>query len=260
MNSPQLTRRIIYRALAACMLFMAYAVVATAQDTSTTAVNQGTSTHEVKVERGEVVYVSGNDVVIKMDDGEIRNFKVPDDARATVDGKEISVHDLQPGTKLEHTITTTTTPTEVVTVRTIKGKVWHVNKPVSVVLDLGNGQHKMYKIPKGQKFMVDGQEKTAFDLKKGMNITATVITTEPITVAEQQRKTTGSMPPPPPTPPLEGALLVEDLPAAPSEVASAEPAPTELPKTGSELPLVGLLGALLSLSGFGLGALRARKS
>ena len=254
MNSPQLAKKVCYVALAACMFCMLYAAMATAQDTSTTTVKHGTPSHEVNVEHGEVVYVSGNDVVIKMEDGEIRNFKVPDDASATVNGKEISVHDLQPGTKLEHTITTTTTPTEVITVRTIKGKVWHVNKPVSVVLDLGNGQHKMYKIPKGQKFMVDGQEKTAFDLKKGMNITATVITTEPVIVAEQQRKTTGSLPPPPSTPPLEGAMLVEDLPAAPSEVASAEPA--QLPHTGSELPLLGLLGAVLSLSGIGLRVVR----
>lgn len=256
MKSHQFTRKLVYRALAACIFCIAFAASGTAQDTSSTTVKHGTPSHEVNVERGEVVYVSGNDVVIKMENGEIRNFNVSDNARATVEGKEISVHDLKPGMKLEHTITTTTTPTEVITVRTIQGKVWHVNAPRSVVLDLGGGNHKMYKIPKGQKFTVDGQEKSAFDLKKGMNITATVITTEPVTVAERHRKTTGSMPPPPPTPPEEGALLVEDTPGAPAEVASAEPAPTELPKTGSELPLVGLLGGLLLLAGFGLRAVR----
>ena len=63
---------------------------------------------ETTVERGEVVYVSGNDLVVKMDDGQIRNFSdVPESARVTVGGQQLSIHDLKPGMKLERTITTT---------------------------------------------------------------------------------------------------------------------------------------------------------
>jgi LPXTG-motif cell wall-anchored protein len=36
----------------------------------------------------------------------------------------------------------------------------------------------------------------------------------------------------------------------------AEAAPTQLPKTGSELPLLGLLGALSLLSGLGMKMIR----
>ena len=111
--------------------------------------------------------------------------------------------------------------------------------------------------------MIDGQEKTVFDLRKGMNVSATVVTQVPETVVAQQRKVTGSAPPPPETPKIEGALLIEDAPApAPKQVASAEPAPEpepapkKLPKTGSPLPLMGLLGLLCSGLSIGMRMLR----
>jgi LPXTG-motif cell wall-anchored protein len=184
-----------------------------------------------------------------------------------VDGKEISVHDLKPGMKLQRTITTTTTPRLVTTVTTIQGKVFNVNPPNTVILTLGDGTNKQYKIPKDQKFMIDGQEKTAFDLRKGMNVSATVLTQVPETVVAQQRKLTGSAPPPPPTPAMEGAMLIEDLPAPkavaaaepapmPAPAAAPEPAPKKLPKTGSPLPLLGLLGLLASGLSFGIRILR----
>jgi LPXTG-motif cell wall-anchored protein len=100
-----------------------------------------------------------------------------------------------------------------------------------------------------------------------MNVSATVVTQVPETVVAQQRKVTGSAPPPPPTPQIEGALLIEDAPAAPApkQVAAAapapaepEPAPKKLPKTGSPLPLMGLLGLLCSGLSIGMRMLRRR--
>ena len=79
--------------------------------------------------------------------------------------------------KLERTIATTTTPRTVTTVRTVEGKVWQVSAPNSVILTLADGTNKQYKIPKGQKFMIEGQEKTAFELRKGMNVSVTAMTT-----------------------------------------------------------------------------------
>jgi len=261
-------RRLTVVLLAAIMVCAGVSVVLMAQQTSTTQTAKGAPTKEVKVERGEVVYVSGNEVVVKMENGEIRHATVPDSARATVDGKEVSVHDLKPGMKLQRTITTTTTPRVVTTVTTIQGKVFNVNPPNTVILTLGDGTNKQYKIPKDQKFMIDGQEKTAFDLRKGMNVSATVLTQVPETVVTQQRKVTGMAPPPPPTPPMEGAMLIEDMPApkavakaepapAPAPAAAApEPAPKKLPKTSSPLPLMGLLGLLATGLSFGIRMLR----
>jgi hypothetical protein len=131
---------------------------------------------------GENPYVSGNDLVVKMDNGEVRHVTVPDSARATVNGKELSVHELKPGLKLQRTIVTTSTPKLVTTVRTIQGKVFYVNATSSVILSLPDGTNKQYKVSKSQKFTLDGQEKTVFDLKKGMNVTATVLTQVPETV------------------------------------------------------------------------------
>jgi LPXTG-motif cell wall-anchored protein len=234
-----------------------------AQVQTETKTAQGQPTVETKVERGEVVYVSGNDLVVKMDDGQIRNFpNVPDSARVTVGGQQLSVHDLKPGMKLERTITTTSTPQTVTTVQTVTGRVWSVSPPRSVVLTLEDGSHQQFEIPQGQKFMVDGKETDAFGLRKGMQINATRIVAVPTNVITQERKTTGEMPPPPPPPPttaFQGPVLivVEKQPpvVAQAKPAEAQPEPKKLPQTATELPLLALIGALLLLSG---GALLGR--
>jgi len=57
----------------------AFSLPAVAQVKSTETVEHGTATKQVKIERGEVVYVSGNDLVVKMEDGSLRDFfNVPD--------------------------------------------------------------------------------------------------------------------------------------------------------------------------------------
>ena len=128
----------------------------------------------------------------------------------------------------------------------------HISPPSSVILTLEDGTNQQFKIPKGQKFTVDGQQVDAWGLKKGMVISATKIVEEPVTVVEHQKQLTGSMPPPPPPPPAEAPILVAVAEPTP---APAAPAP-ELPKTGSVLPLIGLLGSLSFLSSLGLGVIR----
>ena len=59
------------------------------------------------------------------------------------------------------------------------------------------------------------------------------------------------MPPPPPAPPADVPILI-----AVAEPAPAPASPAELPKTGSLLPLIGLLGSLLLLASLGLKAIR----
>jgi len=224
--------------------------------TSTSTQGQG-ATVSTQVERGEVVYVSGNDLVVKMEDGTIRHFaNVPESARATVDGQELGIHDLKPGMKLQRTITTTSVSKVVTTVKSVTGKVWFVNPPSSVILTMENGKNQEFKIPNNQKFNVNGQMVDAWGLKKGMTVSATKVVESPEVVVSERRKVTGSSPPPPPPPPADVPILVVEEVAAPVEVAQA-PAP-ELPKTGSELPLIGLLGLLCLASSFGLRT--ARKS
>jgi hypothetical protein len=236
-------------------LCIAFTVSMSAQVKTETNTTSGQAVHETTVERGEVVVVEGNDLVVKMEDGTIRHFaNVPESARATVDGQQLGIHDLKPGMKLQRTLTVTTTPQTITTVQTVTGKVWHINPPNSVILTLEDGTNQQFKIPKGQKFTVDGQETDAWGLKKGMKVSATKIVEVPATEVEHQRQVTGSMPPPPPPPPADQPILIAM--AAP-EPAPAAPVPTELPKTGSQVPLIGLLGSFALLCSFGLRAIRS---
>jgi hypothetical protein len=226
-----------------------------AQVQTETSTEKGQPTHEVTVEHGEVVHVAGNDLVVKMEDGSIRHFpNVPESTRIDVDGKMVGVHDLRPGMKLQRKITVTSTPTTITTVQTVTGKVWHVNAPSSVILTLEDGTNQQFKVPNGQKFMINGQETDVFGLKKGMKVKATKVVETPQIVVEEQRRISGKMPPPPPAPPADEPILIAmavpvPMPAAPAPAA-------ELPKTGSLVPLIGLLGGLLILSSLGLNAVR----
>ncbi|HEY6272379.1 MAG TPA: hypothetical protein VIX19_10345 [Terriglobales bacterium] len=240
--------------LAMGLLCFLLSAVMMAQVTTEKTTIQGQPTVQTTVERGEVVYVSGNDLVVKMEDGQIRNFSdIPESARVTVGGQQLSIHDLKPGMKLERTISTTTTPQTVTTVQTVTGRVWQVRPPLWVTLTLDDGSHQQFKIPEGQRFMVNGQETDAFGLKKGMEVSATKIVTAPENAISEKRTVTGEMPPPPQTAAIQGPLLivVERRPVvvAQAKTAEAQPQPKKLPQTASELPFIGLVGTLMVLSG-----------
>jgi len=235
---------------AACL---SCAVWLAAQVQTTTSSTSHASTVQTTVERGEVVYVEGNDVVVKMEDGTLRHFSnVPESTKVNVDGQELGVHDLKVGMKLQKTVTTTTTPKTITTVKSVTGKVWHVTPPNSVILTLEDGTNQQFKIPKDQKFNVDGQMVDAWGLKKGMKISATKVVEEPIVDVEHQRQLSGSMPPPPPPPPADAPIIIAVLTPVPAPSA----APAELPKTASSLPLIGLLGFASLGAAFGLRLLR----
>lgn len=253
MNSRPRTR--VWLMLAMGVISLAFTLSMNAQVKTESTTARGQATHETTVEKGEVVLVSGNDLVVKMEDGSIRHFpNVPESARVNVDGQELGIHDLKPGMKLQRTITTSTIPETITTVQTVTGKVWSVNPPTSVILTLEDGSNQQFKIPKGQKFMIDGQETDAWGLRKGMKVSATKIVEAPQTVIEHQRQVTGSMPPPPPAPPAEAPILIASAQPAPVPAPAAEPA--ELPKTAGWLPLIGLLGSLALASSLGLKAIR----
>ena len=243
---------------AVILSLISVAVEAQVQTKSSTATGQATT--ETQVERGEVVSVNGNDLVVKMEDGSLRHFaNIPESARVTVDGQQLGIHDLKPGMKLQRTITTTTTPKTITTVQTVTGTVFHVSPPNYVTLRLEDNSTERFKIPAGQKFMINGQETDAFGLRQGMKISATKVVEVPQTEVEHQQKVTGTMPPPPTPPPSDQPILVAVLatpvPAqAPAPAASEQP--KTLPKTGSSMPLLGLLGVLALATGLTLRAAR----
>jgi LPXTG-motif cell wall-anchored protein len=233
---------------------------ARAQETSSATTRTHAATTTTEVRSGTVIYVSGNDLVLKLDDGTIKHFVVPNSRTVTVDGKQLTVHDLKPGMTLTRTITTTSTPTTVQTVRTIQGKVWYVNPPKTLILSFPDGPNKEYKVPDGQMFDVDGKKQSIFHVKKGMMISATIVKDSPETVVSTSHDVTGTpAPAPPPTPPAEAVLLFESVPApAPAPAPAPQVAEATLPKTASPVPLTGLLGVMLLCISAGVLVYRRR--
>jgi len=164
------------------------------------------ATRQIDVRRGTVTYVSGNDLVVRMEDGQLRDFVVPSDSKFTVDGKEIGLHDLTPGTKLTQTITVTTEERMVTEVRTVDAKVLEVKPPYLTVMT-GNTE-KYIRVPEGTRFTIEGKEMKLSDLRAGMHVKGTLVTAVPTTVAVRKTTVTGQAPKPVETPELVGVLLI----------------------------------------------------
>jgi hypothetical protein len=283
MMSVTFSQRILRALIGAGLISTVFVIGGSAQVQTQTDVTNGPATQVVKVRRGKVIYASGNEVVIRGDDGIVRDFpNVPESVRVTVDGQQLSVHDLQPGMTIEQTTITTTTPSVITTIKTVTGTVWKVLPPTSVILTLENGKNQEFRIPDNTKFTVGGQQTDAFSLREGMKVSATAVTEVPETVVEKEVIRTGQMPPPP----MESidahlAFLVILVPsdsstepaaaqstqpasaqstAEPATAAPAEPAPAQLPKTGSSLPLIALIGGLFCSLALALKARRAFNS
>lgn len=260
MNPRNKTQRTLLL-LAVGVIGLTLTSISNAQVQTQTFTSTGQPTTTVKVDRGTVVLVDGNDLVVKAENGHLLHFaSVPESFRATVDGQELGIHDLKPGMILERTITTTTTPQTITTVKHVTGTVWAVNPPSSVILTLEDGKNQAFKIPDGQKFNIDGQMTDAWGLRQGMKITATKVTEVPETVVEQEREVTGTQPPPDPPSdlPILVIVVLPDDAQAPVLEQTAAVTPDALPKTATQLPLIGMLGALALLSGLALRAVRVR--
>lgn len=230
--------------------------IAAAQNTTTTSIRHGDPSHEITVKNAQVVYVEGNDLVLKLENGKVEHMIVPTNEKFFVDGHQGTVRDLKAGSRLTQTVTTTTTPRYVKTVQVIKGKVWHVNAPGSVIVSLPDGQNHLYHVPAHATFNVNGQPKTIFDLRKGMTFEATIVTDSPETLVAVRKANVAYLPEPS-TPVLMGVLLFDNpMPGLPELTASVSAEhvdpPGMLPKTASAVPLFGLLGLAGVASSFGL--------
>ena len=211
-------------------------------------------THEIQtthVKNAEIIHVSGHEVVVELENGKFELLNLPEDFRFQVDGRDVAVHELTPGTKLSQEIHTITTPQEVTTLSTVKGKVWHINAP-HLILSFPGGETKAYTVPDGIVFHIDGQDKTVFDLRKGMEVSATVLTVEPVQSITRHSVVSGQAPPRPAMA-FEGPMLIEKTREDPVLTAAVEePVAKELPKTASLVPLAGTLGFLSLALGAGL--------
>ena len=71
---------------------------------------------------GEVWYASGNYVILTLENGENKEYKVPESYRFMVEGKPASVHELKPGMKVSATKIVEEPSTEISTESVVTGK------------------------------------------------------------------------------------------------------------------------------------------
>jgi hypothetical protein len=157
---------------------------------------KGTPNVKTQQLEGTVVVARSDMLLVKLASGAYGLFYPPPDRKFIIDGKELTVNELQPGTRLKATYTETTTPVTVRTVQTLTGKVFYAAPP-TIILTLENGQNKMYTVESGSpvKFVdSSGKEMTVFDLRKDMTVTATKIIEAPRTEFTTATVITGTVP------------------------------------------------------------------
>lgn len=209
------------------------------------------STTSTEVKQFEIVSVDGNKVVVTGEQG-AQEITVPDDFQLTVDGRAVSVSDLKPGMKGEATITTTTTVTPVHVTEVKDGEiVQKTGNSILVRTDKGIQMFSEGDVTKrGVKIVRDGRPVPFTDLGPGDRLTATIVTEQPPKVMTQRQV---------------AAAMSSPAPQQPAAPPPSEPAPvaataTELPKTASPLPFVGLLGSAALITGVWMTIRRRRRA
>ena len=99
---------------------------------------------EIEIRNGVVLAVNGNELMFRGPEG-VRTVTVPDDFRFDMGGRQLSVHQLEPGMRLTAVIKTTTRPvTMTVTVRNdppvaVDQTLYtDIDTPLSIVLEVIN--------------------------------------------------------------------------------------------------------------------------
>jgi LPXTG-motif cell wall-anchored protein len=201
-----------------------------------------TTTYEIK--QGEVLHVYGSNLVVKMADGTVRDVEVPEGFMFNVDGQQVPVGALKPGTKLTSTKMTTTTPHVVKTTEVREATVVQRIGQTLIYRDKLGQIHKITGIPEGFELYRNGKKVPIEALAGGDRVTAHIVHKEESIITEEELNVAGAAPKPKPAP-------------RPAPVAQAAPAPAPiLPKTGSNLPLIGLMGLCALVLGLGIAAVR----
>ena len=233
--------------------FVMFVVLAVALCVAGAAVAQTVVKSEIK--SGLVIGKTDHSVIVKGDDGVVREYQVPAGKTAMIDGKETGLADLKIGTTVSAVFNTVEKPVEVKSTTIKNGEVVRV-QGANLVTKEADGFHT-YVVPKGFKFNVDGKETGIENLGPGMKLNATIVHTSTKMETEVQRgKAVGSAPAAPAPAPVAAAPAPAPAPVvapAPAPAAPAAPAKKKkLPKTASPMPLVGLLGGLSVAAGAGL--------
>jgi hypothetical protein len=177
---------------------------------------QTTSSTETKT--FEVIAVVGNQLDVRLPEG-TRELTVPDDFRFTVNGKQLSVHELIPGMKGTATITTRTTITPV-TVTEVKSGQVVVRSGGSIIVRTPEGVRSFSQgevDKRGVKIMRDGKQVQLSELREGDRLSATIITAQPPSVVSEKE-------------------VIATLAAAKADVAAAPSAAAAPPAAAPTVP------------------------
>lgn len=154
------------------------------------------------IDIAQVLYVSGDDAVVKLPDGRLRLLDLPVGTAFMVDGKAAKVSDLQPGSTIAHVQVSRRMESEVTTVTQINGLVAAKNGR-TLTLRLEDGTSRMYTVPMHAMFMVNGQTAGYESVMRGAKISATAVKTEELSTVTDRAAMAAQ------TPPQAGVLLIE---------------------------------------------------
>jgi len=234
-------------AIFACVLSLSTASAALAQ----TSVQTSTVT-KTSVRSGVIQTISGNKITVQGAGG-THEYTVPDGFQFQVDGKDVGLDQLKPGMNVTANITDQITTRDVTVTKVVNGKVVQLAPSGFVLLD-SKGKYVNYDYTDREGndlyFLgLDGRKMTFEDLKLNDQLNGTMVTRFPPQVIDERTLKARAAAPAPAAQP------------ASSTVAIAEVTTTEvqaLPKTGSPLPLVGLLAAASAALALTLRRVRVR--
>ncbi|HSN56727.1 MAG TPA: LPXTG cell wall anchor domain-containing protein [Candidatus Sulfomarinibacteraceae bacterium] len=203
-----------------------------------------------EVRQGKVLYTSGNQMLVELSDGTTQLFDVPADFQFNVDGRKVTVDQLEPGTILTQTVTTRTVPEVVKTTEIRQARIVQRIGQTVIYRDERGRINRITGIPEGWTVFRDGRRVPIEALAGGDRVTAHIVHRDIQMMTEEEMKVAGISPEPEPAPAAAPAPAPKPAPAP-----APAPAPM-LPKTGSQRPLVGLAGLLALGLGLGLAAVR----
>ncbi len=152
-----------------------------------------TTSYEVK--NGTVIAVYNDQLVVKMANGETRGITVPAGFKFTVDGKQVGLDELKPGTELTAVIATTKTPQKVKTVQIKNSEV--VKVAGNVVWLKQDGKYKSYTVPEGFNLFMDGKKIRVDELRAGQKLTTEIVYTAEQALTDREVQVYGKAPVPP---------------------------------------------------------------